>query len=62
MILEIKNSWYSQRLKDLDLISPLQRRMRGQLIVVFLRLNIFTTARGRGLSIITSMAVQGTMV
>ena len=35
MIPEIRNHSYSQRLKDLNLISLEQRRLRGQLIKVF---------------------------
>ena len=35
MILEIRNHSYHQRIQDLDLISLVQRRLQGQLIVVF---------------------------
>ena len=49
MIPEIKNHSYHQRIQDLDLISLVQRRLRGQLIEVFKYLNEFTTASTRGL-------------
>ena len=49
MIPEIRKNSYHQRLQDLDLISLVQRRPRGQLIEVFKYLNDFTTARVRGL-------------
>ena len=39
MIPEIRNHSYQQRLKDLKLISLVQRRLRGQLIEVFKYLN-----------------------
>ena len=41
MIPEIRNHSYQQRLKDLKLISLVQRRLRGQLIEVFKYLNRF---------------------
>ena len=41
MIPEIRNHSYQQRLKDLRLISLVQRRLRGQLIEVFKYLNRF---------------------
>ena len=41
MIPEIRNHSYQQRLKDLKLISHIQRRLRGQLIEVFKYLNRF---------------------
>ena len=50
MIPEIRNHSYNQRIQDLDLISLVQRRLRGQLIKVFKKLNRFTTASARGLS------------
>ena len=43
MIPEITNHSYSQRLKDLNLISLQQRRLRGQLIEVFKYLLRFNT-------------------
>ena len=46
MIPEIINH---QRTQDLDLISLVQRRLRGQLIEVFKYLNEFTTASARAL-------------
>ena len=49
MIPEIRNHSYYQRIQDLDLISLVQRRLRGQLIEVFKYLNEFTTASARGL-------------
>ena len=49
MILEIRNHSYHQRIQHLDLISLVQRRLRGQLIEVFKYLNEFTTASARGL-------------
>ena len=45
----ILNHSYHQRIQDLDLISLVQRRLRGQLIEVFKYLNKFTTASARGL-------------
>ena len=41
IIPEIRNHSYQQRLKDLKLISLIQRRLRGQLIEVFKYLNRF---------------------
>ena len=49
MIPEIRNHSFHQRIQDLDLISPVQRKLRGQLIEVFEYLNRFTTASARGL-------------
>ena len=49
MIPEIRNHSYHQRIQDLDLISLVLRRLRGQVIEVFKYLNRFTTARARGL-------------
>ena len=49
MIPEIRNHCYHQRIQDLDLISLVQIRLRGQLIEVFKYLNRFTTASARGL-------------
>ena len=49
MIPEIRNHSYHQRIQELDLISLVQRRLRGQLIEVFKYLNRFTTASARGL-------------
>ena len=49
MISQIRNHSYQQRIQDLDLISLIQRRLRGQLIEVFKYLNRFTTDSARGL-------------
>ena len=49
MIPEIRNHSYHQRIQDLDLISLVQRRLRGQLIEVFKYQNRFTNACARGL-------------
>ena len=49
MIPEIRNHSYHQRIQELDLITLVQRRLRGQLIEVFKYLNRFTTASARGL-------------
>ena len=50
MIPKIRRNYsYRQRIQELDLISFVQRRLRGQLIEVFKYLNRFTTARARGL-------------
>ena len=49
MIPEIRNHSYHQRIQDLDLISLVETRLRGQLIDVFKYLNRFTTASARGL-------------
>ena len=49
MIPEIRNHSYQQRLKDLELISLLQRRLRVQLIEVFKYLNIFNNVSSIGL-------------
>ena len=49
MIPEIRNHDYHQRIQDLDLISFVQRRLRGQLIEVFKCLNRFTTDSTRRL-------------
>ena len=49
MIAEIRNHSYHQRIQEHDLISFVQRRLRGQLIEVFNYLNRFTTASARGL-------------
>ena len=49
MIPELRNHSYHQRIQDLDLISLVQRRLRGQLIEVFKYLDEFTTASARGL-------------
>ena len=47
MIPEIRNHSYHQQIQDLDLISLVQRILRGQLIEVFKYLNEFSTsARG----------------
>ena len=43
MIPEIRNHSYHQRIQDLDLISLVQRLLRGQLIEVFKYLNRFIT-------------------
>ena len=49
MISEIRNHNYQQRLKDLELIGLIQRRLRGQLIEVFKYLNRFYNVSPRGL-------------
>ena len=49
MIPEIRNHSYQQRLKDLKLISLVQRRLRGQLIEVFKYLNRFNNVSPIGL-------------
>ena len=51
MIPEIRNHSYHQRIQELDLISHVERRLRGQqlLIEAFKYLNRFTTASARGL-------------
>ena len=49
MIPEIRNHSYHQRIQDLDLVSPVQKRLRGQLIEVYKYVNRFTTASSRGL-------------
>ena len=49
MIPEIRNHSYHQRIQDVDLISLVQRRLRGQLIEMFKCLNEYTTASARGL-------------
>ena len=49
MIPEIRKHSYHQRIQDLDLISLVQRRLRGQIIEVFKYLNRLTTASSRGL-------------
>ena len=49
MIPKITNHNDHQRIQDLDLISLVQRRLRGQLIEVFKYLNRFATASARGL-------------
>ena len=47
---EIRNHSYHQRIQDLDLISHVQRRLRGKLIIeVFKYMNRFTTTSARGL-------------
>ena len=50
MIHEIRNhdGSYHKRIHDLDLISLVQRRLRGQLIETFKFLNRFTNASARG--------------
>ena len=47
MIPAIRNHSYHQRIQELDLISLVQRRLRGQLIEVFKYLNRFTAANAR---------------
>ena len=49
MIPEIRNHSYHQRIQDRDLISLVQRRLRGHLIEVLKYLNRFTTASARWL-------------
>ena len=49
MIPEIRHHSYHQWIQELDLISLVQRRLRGQLIEVFKYLNRFTTESARGL-------------
>ena len=48
MIPEIRNHSFQQRLKDLELISLVQRRLREQLIEVFKYLNRFNNVRPIG--------------
>ena len=45
----MRNHSYHQRIQDLNLISLVQRRLRGQLIEVFKYLNRFTSSSGKGL-------------
>ena len=49
IIPEIRNHNYHQRIHDIDLISLVQRRPRGQLIEAFKYVNRFTTASAWGL-------------
>ena len=49
VIPEIKNHSYHQRIQDLDIISLVQKRLRGQLIEVLKYLNQFNTASEKGL-------------
>ena len=49
MIPEIRNHSFQKRIQDLNLISLVQRRLRGQLIEMIKYLNEFTTASARGL-------------
>ena len=49
IIPEIRNHSYQNRLKDLELISLVQRRLRGQLIEVFKYLNRFNNVSPLGL-------------
>ena len=49
MIPEIRNHSYQQRIKDLELISLVQRRLRGQLIEVLKYLNRFNNVSPIGL-------------
>ena len=49
MIPEIRNHSYQQRLKDLELIGLVHRRLRGQLIEVFKYLNRFNNVSPIGL-------------
>ena len=49
MIPEIRSHSYHQRIQELDLISRVQRRLRGQLTEEFKYLNRFTPASARGL-------------
>ena len=49
MIPKIRNHSYHQRIQDLDLISLVHRRLRGQLIEAFKFLDRFTTASASGL-------------
>ena len=48
MFSEVRNHSGHQRIQYLDLISLVQRRLRGQLIEVYKYLNWFTTASARG--------------
>ena len=48
MIPKTSNRSYHQRIQDLDLISLIQRRLRGQLIEKLKYLNRFSTASTRG--------------
>ena len=50
MIQEIRNHSYQQWLEDLELISLVQMRLRGQLIKVFKYLNRFNNVSPIGLS------------
>ena len=61
MIDEIRSHNYHQRIQELDLISLVQRKLRGQLIEVFTYLNRFTTASARGSLITTLITEQETM-
>ena len=49
MIPEIRNHSFHLQIQDLDLVSLVQRRLRGQLIEVFKYLYRFTAAIARGL-------------
>ena len=49
MIPDIRKYNYHQRIQDLDLISLVQRRLRGQLIEVFKYMNRFDSTSARGL-------------
>ena len=49
MIPEIRNHSYQKRLKDLELINLVQRRLRGQLIEVFKYLNRYNNVSPIGL-------------
>ena len=49
MIPQNRNHSYHQRIQDLDIISLVQGRLRGQLIEVFKYLNRFTTVSARGI-------------
>ena len=62
MIPEIRNHSYSQRLRDLNLISLEQRRLRGQLIEVFKYLRRLNNAQQEDFSTVTSMTEQEKMV
>ena len=62
MIPEIRNNSYHQRIQELDLISLVQWRLRGQLIEVFLNTWIDSLLPVQeGSSIMTLMTEQETM-
>ena len=61
IIPNIRNHSYHQRIQDLDLISHVQRRLRGQIIEVFNYVNRFLLTVQEGSSIITLMIEQETM-
>ena len=58
---DIRNHSYHQRIQDPDLISLVQRRLRGQLIKVFKYMNNLLLPVQDGSSILTLMTEQETM-